>query len=149
MYKVSILLFTLLFVTACGTGGSKAVDSTAGDEKLSLSSSQKKVLTATVEAINHKTREVTLRGADGKTVDIVVSEEARNLDQVSVGDVLNVEYVQSMVIEVATVDDAEAELGSDSAAISGRSEEGKMPGMAAVETTVIKAIVEELNFEAG
>ena len=38
---------------------------------------------ATVEAVDLKTREVTLRRDDGELVTLVVSEEARNLAQVA------------------------------------------------------------------
>jgi Cu/Ag efflux protein CusF len=47
---------------------------------------------ATVEAIDLKTREVTLKKEDGELVTLVVSEEARNLPQVAKGDVVTVTY---------------------------------------------------------
>jgi Cu/Ag efflux protein CusF len=54
--------------------------------------------TATVEAIDQKTREVTLRKEDGELVTLVVSEEARNLPQVVKGDRVTVVYKVGLVV---------------------------------------------------
>src|SRR5437879_4433374 len=56
--------------------------------------------TATVVRINQKTRHVTLKGADGKTVTIVAGPEVRNLAQVKKGDVLRITYHESMASQV-------------------------------------------------
>src|SRR5215470_10315995 len=53
---------------------------------------------ATVEAIDLKTREVTLKKEDGELVTLVVSEEARNLAQVAKGDVVTVAYEVGLVV---------------------------------------------------
>jgi len=53
---------------------------------------------ATVEAIDLKTREVTLKKEDGELVTLVVSEEARNLAQVVKGDVVTVAYEVGLVV---------------------------------------------------
>ena len=53
---------------------------------------------ATVEAIDLKTREVTLRKDSGELVTLVVGEEARNLAQVAKGDVVTVSYEVGLVV---------------------------------------------------
>jgi len=112
-----------------------------------MSTSQTVMLTATVEAINHETREVTLRGPEGRTVDIVASEDARNLNQIKVGDVINIEYEQGMSIEVFAAEGAEAGAGEFVAVA--RPEEGGTPAMAAIDALVVTAVVEEINLEAN
>ena len=134
---VAALLLTTPAVWADETSGSK----------ISMSTSQSVQLTATVEAINHETREVTLRGPEGRTLDIVASEEARNLGQVKVGDTLNIEYEQGMSVEVFAADNAEA--GAGAITLAARTEEGEMPGLAAIDAVVVTAIVEEINLEAN
>lgn len=114
-------------------------------DKPSMSTSQTVVLTATVVAINHETREVTLRGPEGNSVSFVASEEARNLDQVAVGDIVMTEYVQSMSIEVFANDGSEP--GAGELAVAGRSEAGEMPAMTAIDALVVTATVEEINLE--
>jgi len=141
MHKVFTFIAVLLLFVSPGWASESATD------KPSLFTSQTVKLTATVEAINLATREVTLRGPEGRTVTIVASEEARNLDQVSVGDVLNIEYEQSLSIEVFAAENAAAGAGGLSAVT--RSEKGEMPALAAIDATVVTAVVEEINLEAN
>ena len=142
MKKTLILITSLmLFPSTCWAGEKASVD------KPSMSTSEKVIITALVEAINHETREVTLRGPEGNSVSFVASEEARNLDQVSVGDIVMAEYIQSMSIEVMANDGSKP--GAGELAVAGRSEKGEMPGMAAIDTVVVTATVEEINIEAN
>ncbi len=109
--------------------------------------SQVETVAAEVTAINLETREVTLLSEDGEILNIVAPEEARNLGQVRVGDILYAEYEETLSIEVVANDG----YGPGAAQVEGlqRAAEGKLPGMAAVETTVITAKVDEINLEAN
>jgi len=143
MNKVLTLLAALLlFTSPCW-----ATESAPATDKPSMSTSQTVILTAMVEAINHETREVTLRGPEGKTVSFVASEEARNLGQVKVGDIVMAEYVQSMSVEVFANDGTEP--GAGELVVAGRSEEGEMPALTAIDALVVTATVEEINLEAN
>ena len=55
---------------------------------------------AVVEAIDHETRVVTVRGPGGNTITFTASDEVRNLDQVAAGDLIDAEYVESLDVEV-------------------------------------------------
>ena len=95
-------------------------------------------LTATVTAINHATREVTLKKEDGTEVSFVAGEDVKNLPQVKVGDVLHVVYAEALAYEVrkggTTVAPATAIAG-------GASELGQRPaGALARQTTATVAI---------
>ena len=114
-------------------------------DKPSFSASQTQMISALVVAIDHETRVVTVRKGDGEEVTFTASEEARNLDQVTVGDVLIAEHVETISIEVIANDGMEAAAAGVSA--MARTEKGEMPGMAAMEATVITATVEEINLE--
>jgi len=141
MYKTLALLAALMLFAAPAWSG----ESAPASDKPSIYSSQNMKMTAVVEAINHETREVTLRGPEGNSSSFVASEEARNLDQVSVGDIVVAEYEQSLSIEVFENDGSVPGAGEVMAA--GRSELGEMPGIAAVDSTVVTATVEEINLE--
>jgi len=117
------------------------------EAKPSFFASQKALITATVTAINHETREVTLRGPEGNEVSFVASEEARNLGQVEVGDVVSAEYVETLSVRVVANDGLEP-AAAEMAALA-RTEKGEMPGVAAMEAQVIRATVEEINLEAN
>ena len=143
MYKtLALLAAILLFSTPVWSGETAPVT-----DKPSLYSSQTVIVTAAVEAINHETREVTLRGPEGETSSFVASEDARNLDQVSVGDIVMAEYEQSLSIEVFANDGSVP--GAGGLAVAGRSEKGEMPAMGAIDSQVITATVEEINIEAN
>jgi len=141
MNKILTLIAVLMLFTSSGWAGEAATD------KPSMHTSQSMMVTAMVEAINHETREVTLRGPEGQSVSFVASEEARNLKQVSVGDTVVAEYVQSMSIEVFAGDGSEP--GAGELVVAGRSEEGEMPALTAMDAVVVTATVEEINIEAN
>jgi len=116
-------------------------------EKPSMYVSESMTVNAVVEAINHETREVKLRGSEGNEVIFTASEEARNLAQVKVGDIVSAEVIQSMRIEVFANDGMEPGRGEISAL--GSTAEGKMPGAVAIDTLIVTATVEEINIEAN
>ena len=114
-------------------------------DKPSLTVSQAATTTAKVDAINHETREVTLRRRNGETLSFVVSEEAHNLDQVNVGDYVVAIYTETLNIQVLSVDNAEARAAA--ATIVARAKEGEKPAVGSMTAVVITATVEEINLE--
>ena len=119
----------------------------AAMEKPYMFTSTTSRVTAVVEAINHETREVTVKKSDGEIVTFTASEEARNLDQVAVGDIVNAEYVQTMSVEVIANEGHEPTAAG--VAVLGRTEKGDMPGMEAMNSQIVTATVEEINIEAN
>jgi hypothetical protein len=129
---------------------SMAAFASATDEEVmmdrpSFSASQKAIVSAVVQAIDHETRVVTLRKPDGEEITFTAGEEVRNLGQVVVGDVLVAEYVESVSIKVLANDGMEAD-AADVVAMA-RAEEGEKPGFAAMDSSVVIATVEEINLE--
>ena len=57
-------------------------------------------ITATVEAIDQKTREVTLKGPKGNKVSFVAGPEVKNLAQVNKGDEVVIEYAQALAMDL-------------------------------------------------
>ena len=57
-------------------------------------------LTAKITAVDAKTREVTLKGPQGNEVTVVAGPEVKNFGQLKVGDNVDVQYVQSLVVEL-------------------------------------------------
>jgi hypothetical protein len=109
--------------------------------------SESQTISAAVEAINHETREVTVLDADGLPITFVASEEARNLGQVAVGDIIYAEYINSITVEVIANEGMEPE-NAEMAALA-RTKEGEMPGVVAMDTQIATAVVEEINIEAN
>jgi hypothetical protein len=114
-------------------------------DKPSFSASQSMVVTALVEAIDQESRVVTLRRADGEVITFTAGDDVRNLAQVSVGDRLTAEYVETVSVQVMAADGMEAEAAE--VAAMARAAEGDMPGFAAMDALVVTATVEEINLE--
>jgi hypothetical protein len=55
-------------------------------------------ITATVVAIDKATRTVTLKGPQGRTLDVVCGEEVKNFDQIRIGDQVNARYQESLTL---------------------------------------------------
>jgi len=135
------LITAFLFVSTASFAG----EDDAMLDRPSFSASQTVTTSAVVTAINKETRVVTLQQNDGEEITFTAGAEVRNLDQVSVGDILIAEYVETISIEVMANEGMEA--AADGAAAMARAEEGEMPGFAAMDATVVTATVEEINLE--
>jgi hypothetical protein len=57
-------------------------------------------LTATITAIDKATREVTLKGPQGKEVSLVAGDQVKNFAQLKVGDRVNIEYLEALTLEL-------------------------------------------------
>ena len=57
-------------------------------------------VTATITAIDPKTRAVTLKGPQGNEVVITAGPEVKNFAQLKVGDQVNVEYLEALTLEL-------------------------------------------------
>jgi hypothetical protein len=142
MKKIKYISIVALLLTATVV---LAANEDAMMDKPSFSASQSITISAVVEAIDLESRVVTVRKPNGEALTITASDEARNLDQLEVGDILTAEYTESVSIEVMANDGMEADAAEVSATI--RTKKGEMPGFAAVDATVVTATVEEINLE--
>lgn len=96
-------------------------------------------VTATVTKIDQTTREVTLKGEDGKEHSFVAGDEVKNLAQVKVGDLVTITYAEALAYEVKKGGQAVA----PATAVGGKAAElGARPaGVIAQQTTVTVSIV--------
>lgn len=143
MKKKLILMFAALLVSLTLQAG----DEVAATEKPSFSATQKVQLTTVVEAVDREARTVTLKGPQGNTRTLQARADSNNIDQIEVGDLVNVEYVQNMSIEVFANDGMEPGAGVMGATATNK--EGETPGVMEMQTTVVTAIVEDINIEAN
>ncbi len=82
---------------------------------IAFTRSRARTITAVVEAIDQTTREVTLRGPKGNRLTFQASERVKNLPQVKVGDLVTVDYYESLEIYVSKPDGAASESYTTSA----------------------------------
>lgn len=142
--KLKLIFLVTAFVVSLSL---QAGEETAAVEKPSFSASQKVQVTTVVEAVDREARTVTLKGPQGNTRTIQAREDSNNIDQIEVGDLVNVEFIQHMSIEVFANDGMEP--GAGTMAVTARNKEGETPGVMAIETTVVTATVEDINIEAN
>jgi hypothetical protein len=75
--------------------------------------------------VDREARTITLKGPQGNTRTLQAREDSNNIDQIEVGDLVNVEYVQNMSIEVFANDGMEPGAGVMGA--TARNKEGEPP----------------------
>ena len=117
---------------------SKAQPVAGGEETIKMS--------ATVTAIDHAKRVVTLKDAKGNETVLKVGEEARNLGQVKVGDVVNVEYKLAAVISLKK--GAGVRTATEATSMS-RSKLGEKPGGTVTQEGTIVADVIGIDAAKG
>jgi hypothetical protein len=100
-------------------------------------------MSAVVESIDAKTREVTLKDAEGKVATIVCGPEVRNFDQIKVGDKVNMDYSQTVKLLVSPKVMAPAR--QDSMEVF-RAKLGEKPAGVATATTQVTATVENIDY---
>ena len=88
---------------------------------------------ATVQKVNLETREVTLKGEDGRVFTIVAGEEVRNLPQVKAGDMVVVAYREATVAEIRPPTEEEKASPRQMVQAAGRAPVGEKPGAAAAQ----------------
>jgi Cu/Ag efflux protein CusF len=99
-------------------------------------------VTATVVALDAATRTATLKGAKGKIVDVVVPPEAKNFDQIRVGDLVTVEYMRALTLELKGPGSIRS---GTSQAASAPAPAGAVAGGSAARQVVIMANVTAVN----
>ena len=113
--------------------------------KPAFAASRSVTMHAVVEAINHETRVVTLKGEQGNSVTFVASDAMRNIDQVVVGDGVLVNMVEEVTVSVHAPGTVDVE--SAHVVALARAKEGASPAGGILDTTVMTAVVEEINLE--
>jgi hypothetical protein len=98
-------------------------------------------VTATVTAIDHKTREVTLKGPAGNSVTFTAGPEVKRLDDVNVGDLVTADYYLSFAAELREPTAEEKEHPLTFVDAAGRATEGAPTAAGAKQIKAVTTIV--------
>jgi ribosomal 50S subunit-recycling heat shock protein len=101
-------------------------------------------INASVEAVDKDKRTVTLNGPRGRTVTLKVGPNAKNFDQVKVGDTLKVRYLESIALFVRKPGEPADAAETQAVSVAPK---GKKPAGIAVSTVEISAKVEKINYD--
>jgi hypothetical protein len=85
-------------------------------------------ISAQVISIEKKTRTLTLKGPKGNVVDIVAGDKVKNFDQIKLGDMVVVRYVQALTLELKKAASASSDVTIVEEAK--RAKPGDRPGVA-------------------
>jgi len=96
---------------------------------------------ATVEAIDQKTRMITLRAPSGERITFKADDMIKNLSQVKVGDKVVVDYLESVAIQVVKPGESEG----DRETVVETAEPGQKPAGVAAEKTTVTATIEKID----
>ena len=100
-----------------------------------------------IKSVNKKERSVVVVGASGNELYMVLGEEARNFDQIRVGDLVTLTYAQALALELRKVanNGIRERVESEDAM---RTKKGEKPGAAIEKTVLIIANVVAVNPKA-
>lgn len=146
MKNLTLTALTLLLAAAVASAAhhEQGDHATSGDQ-LSFKAAQIENVSARVTAIDLTTRRVTLQRTDGEIVEITAPADARNLDQVEIGDLVVATYVESLTVEV--VASGEVPPGVVGMTAIERAEKGEKPGMIVADTEIVAATVVEIDLD--
>jgi Cu/Ag efflux protein CusF len=103
-------------------------------------------VTARIVKIDVPTRTVSLKAGDGKVVDLAVGQEARNFEQLKVGDTVTVEYKEALTMSLKK---GSGPLAMHEREISDRAPSGAKPGGTVGREVTATADVVAVNKGAG
>jgi hypothetical protein len=101
-------------------------------------------ITAEVYGVEKIDRTLWLIGPDKNVVEIDVSEDAKNFNQLEIGDIVNITYYESVSIFLGSPGELPQE---ETGSMIFRAAEGETPGGVAVEISDISAVVVSIDKE--
>lgn len=101
-------------------------------------------ITAEVYGIEKIDRTLWLIGPEKNVVEIDVSDDAKNFDQINIGDIVNISYYESVALYLGKPGELPDEQSGEMVV---RAPEGETPGGLAVEVTDISASVVSIDKE--
>jgi hypothetical protein len=128
-----------IVVAACLGGvhvaGAQSTQGAVAREPGKVSAVQTLDITAAITAIDAKTRAITLKGPKGNEKTVVAGPEVKNFDKLKVGDQVNVQFVESLVIELKK--GSEAVVGRTEKAGAARAPDGSPAGVLGRQVQVV------------
>ncbi|MGD8543187.1 MAG: hypothetical protein PVI39_12910 [Desulfobacteraceae bacterium] len=140
--KITRIRITMSFVLAlligCASGGGQP----ASEMTKGVVLRDGVVLTAEVVGIDRSDRVLKLRGPDDRVVSLEVSEEARNFDQIEIGDKVRAEYHESVALYLGKHGQKP---GVAAGMVAARAAKGEKPAVAAVEAIDVSARIRAID----
>ena len=142
MQKLQIFLLAgMLGAAINSTAAAQQKESGAGDAKPGKVVVEVVKLTGTVKAVDLQNKTVTVEGSGGRTV-TVNAQNARNLDQVKVGDKVNLRFTEELALFVRKSDAQPSATQADMVALAPK---GEKPAGLMARTVELTGSVESID----
>ena len=141
MRKILVLALGLMFAGSISVQAAQEKDSAAKGGKPGAVVVDVVKLTGTVKAVDLEKKTATVEGSGGRTV-VVNAKNARNLDQVKVGDKVNLEFVEELALFVRKSDAPPSATEAQMVALAPK---GKKPAGLMAETIELTGNVESTD----
>ena len=90
----------IMFAVAAGSAAAQTGTMAVGKAPGRGGIAQTVQLTATITAIDHATRDITLKGPQGNEVVVTAGPEVKNFASLKVGDKVDVQYLEALTLEL-------------------------------------------------
>ncbi len=140
MKKGFVYVLVVLFSLSVGVGA--MAQDKAPAKKPEGKRERVTTLTGTVEAVDLANRVVTIKGSRGRTVELKVGEEAKNLDQVKVGDKVVAKYYESIAFRMKKPGEAEGVTAEQAVA---KAKPGEVPAGVVANQVTVTATIEDIS----
>ncbi|BBU32293.1 hypothetical protein BTHE68_60270 (plasmid) [Burkholderia sp. THE68] len=139
MKRVSLIVLSCLAISTSALSAGPETDVSVVRDANGATVQGTAKVTATIVGIDPATRTVTLKTAAGKVIELEVTNEARNFDQLALGDVVTAQYRQSLTLSLL---DKKTEASRSEKDTSERAPRGAKPGgELGREVTIIADVV--------
>ena len=144
MKKINVMVLAA-FLAAGFTAGAMAKDAGSGSKagKPGVIAVQVTEWSATVKALDYVKKTAVLVDENGREI-AIDAKNARNLDQVLVGDKVNVKYIEQLAVFVRK---SKAPATAEAVRTVSLAPKGAMPGGVITETVQIQADVEGVDYQ--
>jgi hypothetical protein len=100
MHKSTLIAALILAATASFAASAQSTGAVIDKQPGKVGIAQAVDVTATISAIDAAKREITLKGPEGKEVTMAAGAEVKNFNQLKVGDKVDIQYVEALVLEL-------------------------------------------------
>ena len=100
MHKTTLVAALILAATASFAVSAQSTGVAVDRQPGKVGIAQAVDVTATISAIDAPKREITLKGPEGREVTVVAGAEVKNFNQLKVGDKVDIQYVEALVLEL-------------------------------------------------
>ena len=139
MKRMSLAVLSCLAISASAFSAEPVTDMSVTRDASGATVQGVAKVTATIVGIDPATRTVTLKTTAGKVIELEVTKEARNFDQLKIGDVVTTQYRESLTLSLL---DKKAQASRSESETEQRAPQGAKPGgEVGREVTIIADVV--------